>query len=369
MPIITTCSACSRKVQVPEELLGKMVQCPICASQFTATDGAIPTVRPVAPVPPPEDIQRGLPRRPPAEDPRGIDEAGPPRRPSAGDSWDDDYDRDRPPSRRRYDRDDYAPLRRRGPGLEGLSHEYAIDVGEWFNYAKEHYSAAFGPMIGFMVILILISMVEAIPILGALIALVMLFINPALHAGFAIVSLAQLRGMPWTFGDFFAGFKWYGALLANFWLNVAINLACLMPGLIALAIAAVMVEVTRAEAFFVIAVLGGMFSAVLLVFFTVRLNCFAVQLIVDRDCGPVEAMQGCWRLSQGHFWGLFGVGLLIMLIVLAGVLACFVGVLFAAPFAILTWNAGYLAITNRAALRQGVPPRLGHEFDEFRDRR
>jgi predicted Zn finger-like uncharacterized protein len=36
-PIITDCPSCSRKVRVPEELLGKLVRCPTCGHTFTAS--------------------------------------------------------------------------------------------------------------------------------------------------------------------------------------------------------------------------------------------------------------------------------------------------------------------------------------------
>ncbi len=57
-------------------------------------------------------------------------------------------------------------------------------------------------------------------------------------------------------------------------------------------------------------------------------------------------MKANWELTRGHFWGLFGVSLLLGLIILGGVLACLIGALFALPYTMLILNAGYLLITG-----------------------
>jgi hypothetical protein len=87
MPIQINCPSCKGEVRVPEDLLGKRVQCPRCQATFVAEIEEEPP--PVAPVP--------------AESPEKAGEtaaARPPRRPAPVDDY-DDYD-DRP--RRRYGR-------------------------------------------------------------------------------------------------------------------------------------------------------------------------------------------------------------------------------------------------------------------------
>src|ERR1019366_809601 len=62
MAEIITCPACQRKLQVPEAVFGKMVQCPECRHQFVAEappDPAFaPPSRPPPPALPPEDPPR-----------------------------------------------------------------------------------------------------------------------------------------------------------------------------------------------------------------------------------------------------------------------------------------------------------------------
>jgi hypothetical protein len=389
MPVLTTCSSCRRQLQVPEELLGRLVKCPACGNTFSASASAAPGPAPATAAPPPSLPPLEAPAPPsrpsadraPAEDfeevrpPRRRNEGdayqeGPPRRRSADDEWDD---AERLPRRRRaagdaYE-DDYEPPIRRGLGLQGLSSDYAIDIGTWFNFAKEHYSAVLGPMIGFMMIQVLIGLVEMIPIVGVLIQLAMLFINPALNAGYAIVALAQLKGKRWSFGDFFSGFNWYGALLGNFWLTIAMMLVCLLPALITLGIVAALASATRTPELFWVAGIVAFVNSVLAIYVVVRATSFSVQLIVDRDCGAVESIKGSWELTSGHFWGLFGIALLLGLMVLGGLLACGIGALFVMPLVVLTWNAGYLIITGNEPPRRSISRDEEEYYDDQAERR
>ena len=102
MPIQLPCPSCQRQLRVPENLIGKMVQCPSCQTSFEANDGPAPA------------RQDSLRAEPPArrrddryeayrEEPRV-------RRFSRSDrDDDDDYDDDRPRRRRR--RANYDPHR------------------------------------------------------------------------------------------------------------------------------------------------------------------------------------------------------------------------------------------------------------------
>ncbi|MES2995554.1 MAG: GYF domain-containing protein [Verrucomicrobiota bacterium] len=74
--------------------------------------------------------------------------------------------------------------------------------------------------------------------------------------------------------------------------------------------------------------------------------------IVDRNLGVFEALRYSWNITRRNFWKLVGVGIVGMLIALAGVLLCFVGLLFAIP---VVWLLGILAYRwmqygHRAAL-------------------
>lgn len=57
MSTVAECPSCARKLRVPEDLLGRKVQCPSCGTQFMATspDSAPAKVPDDAPAPVPED--------------------------------------------------------------------------------------------------------------------------------------------------------------------------------------------------------------------------------------------------------------------------------------------------------------------------
>jgi predicted Zn finger-like uncharacterized protein len=98
MPEIIGCPECSRKLRVPDDLLGKRVKCPTCGLTFTAE-------LPGPPPAPPRPYEAEAPPPPPKE-------PAPPvrRRRPLDDEDDDDYD-DLPRRRRRRVRRDAVPHR------------------------------------------------------------------------------------------------------------------------------------------------------------------------------------------------------------------------------------------------------------------
>ncbi len=91
---IITCSNCQKKLQLPEEYLGKTVQCPSCKTTFTAQRGGS------APAPP----ERSAPEAPSAP-PLEEEEPRRHRRRRDYDDYDDDYDDDDDDRPRRIRRD------------------------------------------------------------------------------------------------------------------------------------------------------------------------------------------------------------------------------------------------------------------------
>ena len=242
-------------------------------------------------------------------------------------------------------------------GLAGLRvRPYSIDLGQWFHYASAHYTAVLWPMIGYQLLLpIMAFLLFVCGFFGIFIVL------PPLAAGFAIVSLAQLKGKPWTFGDFFSGFHWFGSILGHALLMIPIVfglvLLCVLPAAIMGGLAAA----AKAPPLAILAAPLILAGLCMILYVLIRICAFPSQLIVDRNLGPIEAIKGSWALSRGHFWGLFGMGLLLVLINWAGNMLCGIGQFFTLPFTILVWNAGYLLVagTKRPVEPQPYP----HETD------
>lgn len=63
--------------------------------------------------------------------------------------------------------------------------------------------------------------------------------------------------------------------------------------------------------------------------------------IVDRDLGPVEALKYCFNLTRENTLNLFGLWFVVLLIILAGVIALLVGLIFAMPVAALAMTLAY----------------------------
>jgi len=342
------CPECQATLRYSPNLkAGDQVQCPKCRTQFPVPDRAAPPADPASPPTQEYTDSPGSPR-PRFSEPPG-EEISPTRRPAGyGGRPSGEPDEDYPP--------------------RPLTGDYSIDINRWFSFAGKHYSALLGPAIGFLFVAGIVSMIPYAAVVGAaqvmafqmaphepeaaglvsqlLTQLALLFLMPLvffpLWSGITAVCLAQLKGRPWTFGDFFSGFHRYGALAGVGLASQLLGLAISLPQLAILFIAVQSENLQLA----VMAPVFTLIGLVVVIVCQVRLFLFAPALIFDRNLGAMDAMKANWELTRGHFWGLFGVSLLLGLINLGGVLACLIGALFAVPYTMLILNAGYLLISD-----------------------
>jgi hypothetical protein len=101
MPSVITCPSCGRQLRVPDELQGQRVQCPGCATAFTADGGGTLPAAPPPPPPPPAPAEP-VPLAPdePAAAPAVPRRRRPPLDPDDEDFGEESYD-DEPRRRRR----------------------------------------------------------------------------------------------------------------------------------------------------------------------------------------------------------------------------------------------------------------------------
>ena len=316
------CPECQASLRYSPNLKpGDEVQCPKCRTQFPVPDPAtLPAgateeytdkpgaSRPRFSTPPDEDISTS--RRPLGYG-RGSGEAD----------------------------EDYPP--------RPLSGDYSIDINRWFAAAGQHYGAFLGPAIGFVFVAGIITMIPYMLVagigqfatlkmaqddpLGAMMVnqvinqLSQLIIMPLLFfpvwSGMTAVCLAQLQGRRWAFGDFFSGFQHYGALAGVGFASQLMGLAVTLPQL-ALTFIALQNQEPK---LLIVAPMFTLVGLVAVIFLQIRLFLFAPAIIFDRNLGAMDAMKANWELTRGHFWGLFGVSILLGLIVLGGLLACLIG--------------------------------------------
>jgi hypothetical protein len=318
-PDTCSCPQCHATLRAPPSLgPGDRVRCPRCHADFAFQEGG--TSAGVIAIPLPEEDLRKVTEEPPPpvrgyHDPEG-----------AAIPYDEDYPR---PGYR---------------GLAGLSCAYTIDLNEWFRHATAHWGAVLGGAIVWLILVWLIHF--ALGVLPCIGPIAQVLIDPALLAGITIVCLRQLRRRDWSFGDFFAGFQWWGPLFVNALLAAALAFACFLPTLL-LGMLSDRPGRRGDEGLTAVALGTALAGACVFTYVGLRAFFFSTQLIVDRNCGPIDAIQGSWSLTRGHFWCLLGVSLLLGIINLAGVMLLVVGVLFTLPLTALVTNAGYLIITGR----------------------
>ncbi len=159
-----------------------------------------------------------------------------------------------------------------------------------------------------------------------------LLIGPPLRAGYDLTMLRLVRDDDSVqFGDLFAGFSKFGPVVITGFLFIVIvtigTLLCLVPGLI-LAL--------------------GLWPAFL--------------LVMEDDLAPVDALKAAWALTDGYKGALFLYAFASSFVVLAGILACCVGLFVAGPVVQIGWAAAYdeLRKAQGAAARadDGLVPNL-----------
>jgi len=105
----------------------------------------------------------------------------------------------------------------------------------------------------------------------------------------------------------------------------------------------------------VLFVLGCGLGAVFFFYMIARLMQF-YYLVIDRNLGVFESIQLSWHLTRGRAATIFLVYILQMCVGLAGLLACCVGVIFAAPLSSLMSVVTYLALSEPARPVDKTPP-------------
>jgi uncharacterized membrane protein len=94
---------------------------------------------------------------------------------------------------------------------------------------------------------------------------------------------------------------------------------------------------------FAIVGLGFVFLIVPGIILACRLA-FVPYLVMDKKLEPVAAVEKSWSMTRGHGWTIFGMGLLAILIVIAGLLCLIVGIFFALIWINTAFASIYYAI-------------------------
>ncbi len=158
-------------------------------------------------------------------------------------------------------------------------------------------------------------------VVQALIGGIGLFVGAFIAGGVCEFALKVARGQPAAFGDVFGGGKYFGSMfvgLVGFSVAVGIGaVLCIVPGYI---------------------VQFGLWP-------------FAF-IIVDQRMGGIDALKKAWAMTNGQKVNIFIFWLLSIVVMIAGELACGIGVLLVS-LPLLTMASAHMYLTLK-----GEPPRL-----------
>jgi uncharacterized membrane protein len=83
------------------------------------------------------------------------------------------------------------------------------------------------------------------------------------------------------------------------------------------------------------------------IYFGIKYHFFGY-IIIEQDMGVLDSLKKSWQITNGAWWDLFLLAILLWLIALAGVILCGVGVLFAWPIIFMAVVYAYKRIVDTA---------------------
>jgi hypothetical protein len=187
-----------------------------------------------------------------------------------------------------------------------------------------------------------------------------------LQLGQNLGLLRVARGEPASVGDLFRAsgsmlLSWILATLIVGLGLVAAIVACMLPvGL------AVVLLGRDSAASPVLLVVGFLIVVAVAILLGVRLSQFPY-VIVDRNAGPIQALQTSWELTRGRTLVLFGLMIVAGLIAMSGIILCIVGLFFTVPLSYLLYACTYVALNGEVPGGIVLKRVNGHDpdFPEF----
>jgi uncharacterized membrane protein len=82
---------------------------------------------------------------------------------------------------------------------------------------------------------------------------------------------------------------------------------------------------------------------------------FATFVVIDRELGPINAMNESARIAKGYKWQLLGFIVVLALLNLLGLIALVVGLLVTVPVTSLAFTHVYRALSERAGAKPALP--------------
>ncbi|HTA95609.1 MAG TPA: glycerophosphoryl diester phosphodiesterase membrane domain-containing protein [Verrucomicrobiae bacterium] len=276
------------------------------------------------------------------------------------------------------------------PSLAGsadwLERDYELDIGDCMSRGWKLFKENMGTLFGACILAMLLAGIGVFLINSVLMLLVpktilaspvlRQFFNFALQAGISLVMaplfggiyyifIQRVRGRPATAGDVFIGFQkafgqlFLGQLVVGFFVGL-----CMIPFNVAYAakVGPITEQMQHAAAADIQNLVPQMWPAIfgtLPIFLICMVPVtylsvnwmFTLPLIIDKGMKFWPAMMASWKKAHQHWWLLLGLLVVIGLLNLAGVCACCVGLLFAAPIGIAATMYAYETIFGESQTR------------------
>lgn len=357
MSIEFRCTQCNRLLRTQDETAGKKAKCPECGTILTIpTAGATPEMGAPPPVGPPQS-----PAVPPSPEPE----------PPAGEGPESPFGPIEPPPE--GPTSPFASGAAPDPGnpyaspadyTVGASAGYAapvgqivptqIDLGDVFGRTWEIIKDQWGLCLGLVLVAWLINMgvslvAGMLPIIGPLAS--SLF-SVWIYIGVALGLLKIARGQETSLGELFNGgayfLRVFGASLLYGLMVMGVFSILFFPALVGILVALQGGD----EALMIFAAIGlGLLCWIPAMILSLMYSQF-YYLIIDRDVGVLESFSLSREITTGNKLTLFVIWVLIGLLNMAGVLPCFLGLLFTIPFTALLNLIVYLAMTGQPTADQ-----------------
>jgi len=163
-----------------------------------------------------------------------------------------------------------------------------------------------------------------------LVNLIMLAVGGIFHMGYVRTTIKEAYGQMPEVMDLFSCIPLIGRYVLAYIFYTIIGVVSCAPGFIAIYL----------EIYLLIPVL--LVPAIILL---IRLWFFEY-FIVDQEAGAIASLQLSWNATAGNALKLLGLFLLTGIIIAAGLIACFVGILFTAPLGLLSIAYAYKELSE-----------------------
>ena len=219
-----------------------------------------------------------------------------------------------------------------------------LNVGDCVSDGWSVFKKNAGTSIGLVVIFGIISSIGGvIPVVNVVVQMI---VTPVLSAGLSIFALKSVRGEEGKIDDLFKGFNNFGSFLGAYWLYVLIFAAACVPAAVGFGVD--------------VAIHGGIdnlipyvtvgFSTVSAAVFAVAMLRFSMVYYLIIDGMPVmDAFRESARITRGRSGALFLLVLICVIIMIAGIMLLFVGLLAAGPVCMFAFASAYTRIKQEAA--------------------